>query len=250
MKKTLLAFAMLSFLSGCASTENESESSEYMNNPTVQSFIDKQIEVTSEDYQQLNTTVNYNEIILEDPIQNGKFKEKSTTTLFLTNKDYIELLNNLKIKEIHSSTFFVPEVGLGAFSEADNTYYHQSGISRTYISEISENVDENGNSNLEIKNDNVFSGITLKIQFDEKELNGKSKDIANILIHEEKLVSLDEIKVGKDLYIQSPKKEHSSIESTVSFGTDGHFIKYDGENKINVLSLFKKDKEKVKEIKK
>ena len=85
MKKTLLAFAMLSFLSGCASTENESESSEYMNNPTVQSFIDKQIEVTSEDYQQLNTTVNYNEIILEEPIQNGKFKEKSTTTLFLTN---------------------------------------------------------------------------------------------------------------------------------------------------------------------
>lgn len=249
MKKTLLAFAMLGFLSGCASTENESLSSEYMNNPAVQSFIDKQVDVTSEDYQQLSTTVNYNKIILEEPIQNGKFKENSTTTLFLTNKDYIELLNNLKIKEVYSSTFFVPEVGLESFSEADNTYYHQSGISRTYISEISENVDENGNSTLEITNDNVFSGITLKVQFDKKEFKGKSKDIVNILIHEEELVSLDNIEVGKNLYIQAPKKEHSSIESTVSFGTDGHFVKYDGGNKINVLSLFKKDKEEIKETK-
>lgn len=249
MKKTLLAFAMLGFLSGCASTESENLSSEYMNNPAVQSFVDKQNEVASDDYQQLNTTVNYNKIILEEPIQNGKFKDNSTTTLFLTNKDYIELLNNLKIKEVYSSTFFVPEVGLGSFNDADNTYYHQSGVSRAYVSEISENVDENGNSTLEIKNDNVFSGITLKVQFDEKELNGKSKDIVNILIHEEELVSLDNIDVDKDLYIQAPKKEHSSIESTVAFGTDGHFIKYDGGNKINVLSLFKKDKEEVKETK-
>jgi hypothetical protein len=249
MKKTLLAIAMLGFLSGCASTEKESSSFKYMKNPSVQSFIDKQVEVTSENYKQLSTTVNYNKIILEEPIQKGKLKENSTTTLFLTNKDYVELLNNLKIKEVYSSTFFIPNAGAGLFSDADNTYYHQNGISRTYISEISENVDENGNSTLEITNDNVFSGITLKVQFEEKELNGKSKDIANILIHEEELVSLDNIEVGKDLYIQAPKKEHSSIESTVSFGTDGHFIKYDGGNKINVLSLFKKDKEEIKETK-
>ena len=243
MKKKILAFAMLGFLSGCVRTDDATLSSAYMDNPNVQSFVDKQVEITSDNYQQLKTSVYYSKIILEEPINYGKVIGDSTTTLFLTNKEYIELLNNMKIKKVYSSSFFVPSVYDGEFSETNNIYSLKQGVSRKYISEISENVDLEGNTTLEIKNDSVFSGIRLEIEFDEKEFNGSKKDIVKILIHEEKLVALDNIEVNEDLYIQSPKKEHSSIESTVAFGDDGHFIKYDGGKNINILSFLKKDKE-------
>lgn len=276
-KKILLSSIAAILLSGCASQHSVNDDS--VTNQHLDAFVKSEKEIISNTEDKIDF-VSYKKINLENPEDFSKFGFKENQfNLYLNNADYNKFLNSVATMD----TVSIEDFGLlylsnepfykqenekmvksfttkhvlneeMAFTERKistkdkvldpDTRIFKQGIEKSYISGVNIENDADGNVSTNITVSKVFSGIQFFVSREEVVNNGKTSDQLNFNVIGETLLSIDKMEVADNLYIENPKVDTFVIDTKLSFNQDGHFIKYNGKNTLNVFSFIKEDEVK------
>ncbi len=274
-KKILLSSIAAILLSGCASQHSVTENA--ISEKRLDSFVKSEKQIISNTKDKIDF-VSYKKINIENPEDFSKFGFKENQfNLYLNNADYNKFLNAIATMDTISVEDFgllylsnepfnkeVDEKLLKLFTTKNNlnedvvltestistkekvldsnTRIFKQGIEKSYISGVNIENDADGNVSTNITVSKVFSGIQFFVSREEVINNGKTSDQLNFNVIGETLLSIDKMEVADNLYIENPKVDTFVIDTKLSFNQDGHFIKYNGKNTLNVFSFIKEDK--------